>query len=96
MPQFKLDLTGTELELSLAPSTVRAAKENSLRVKGCQLFNLLPPVLRNADHGDILMFKNNLDHYLSSVPDQPTISGLSRAAKTNSLLHQIPMMGGWE
>ena len=84
------------LPSSSAPSTVRAAKENSLRVKGCQLFNLLPTVLRNADHGDILMFKNNLDHYLSSVPDQPTISGLSRAAKTNSLLHQIPMMGGWE
>ena len=79
-----------------APSVVRAAKEKSLRVKGCQLFNLLPAVLRNADHGDILMFKNNLDHYLCSVPDQPTTSGLSRAARTNSLLHQIPLMGGWD
>ena len=79
-----------------APSAVRVAKESSLRVRGCQLFNLLPAVLRNADHGDILMFKNNLDHYLSLVPDQPTTSGLSRAARTNSLLHQIPMMGGWE
>ena len=66
------------------------------KIKGCHLFNLLSAVLRNANNGDILMFKNNLDHYLSSVPDQPTISGLSRAAKTNSLLHQIPMMGGWE
>ena len=70
-----------------APSAVRVAKESSLRVRGCQLFNLLPAVLRNADHGDILMFKNNLDHYLSLVPDQPTTSGLSRAARTNSLLH---------
>ena len=31
------------------------------KIKGCQLFNLLPAVLRNANHGDILMFKNNLE-----------------------------------
>lgn len=78
-----------------APPSVKAAKENSLRVRGCQLFNLLPAVLRNADHGDVLMFKNNLDHYLSTVPDQPTTRELARAAPTNSLLHQVPMMGGW-
>ena len=77
------------------PSTVKVAKESSLRVKGCQLFNLLPPVLRNANHGDTIMFKNNLDHYLSCVPDQPTTQGLARAAQTNSLLHQVPLIGGW-
>ena len=77
------------------PGNVKLAKLNSLRVRGCQLFNLLPAVLRSADHGDTLMFKNNLDHFLSSVPDQPTISGLQRAAQTNSLIHQVPMMGGW-
>ena len=78
------------------PATVRVAKEGSLRVRGCQLFNLLPAVLRNSDHGDTLMFKNNLDHYLGSVPDQPTHQGLTRAALTNSLIHQVPMMGGWQ
>ena len=76
-------------------SRVRNAKENSLRVKGALLFNLLPLVLRNADHGDVLMFKNNLDIYLSTVPDQPTTQGLVRGAITNSLIHQIPMMGGF-
>ena len=54
-----------QLASQSVPGKVRVAKENSLRVKGCQLFNLLPAVIRNADHGDILMFKNNLDHYLS-------------------------------
>ena len=78
------------------PSSNVPAKEDSLHVRGCQLFNLLPAVLRSADHGDTLMFKNNLDHYLSCVPDQPTTNGSHRAAKTNSLLHQVPMMGGWE
>ena len=85
-----------QLDKQSVPAKVREAKENSLRVKGCQLFNLLPAVLRNAEHGDTLMFKNNLDHYLSSVPDQPTTIGLLRAAQTNSLTHQIPLMGGWE
>ena len=77
------------------PSNIRQAKENSLRIKGCRLFNLLPAVLRNANHGDLLMFKNNLDHYLSSIPDQPTVPGLVRAAETNSLLHQVPLSNSW-
>ena len=77
-------------------SSVRQAKQSSLRVKGAQLFNLLPAVLRSANHGDVLMWKNNLDHYLCNVPDQPTSHGLVRAAITNSLLHQIPMMGGFK
>ena len=76
-------------------ANVKHAKESSLRVKGCRLFNILPAVLRNADHGDLLMFKNNLDHFLSSIPDQPTTSGLQRAAETNSLIHQVPMVDGW-
>ena len=81
---------------SRVPARIRQAKENILRVKGCMLFNLIPAVLRNANHGDILMFKNNLDHFLSTVPDQPTLPGLSRAAETNSLMHQIPMSSGWD
>ena len=76
-------------------SEVRQAKEKSLRVKGCQLFNMLPAILRNADHGDVLMFKNNLDHYLSCVPDQPTTPGLTRPAQSNSLIHQIPLVQAW-
>ena len=79
------------------PASVRNAKENSLRVRGARLFNLLPSVLRNANHGDVLMFKNNLDHYLGDIPDQPTTRGLGRAAETNSLIHQVPLMGGgWQ
>ena len=74
-----------------ASACVRRARERSLGVKGVQLFNLLPVQLRNSDHGDVEMFKNHLDIYLSSIPDQPTIGGLTRPAQTNSLLHQIPL-----
>ena len=84
-----------QLPAQATPSSVKAAKECSFRVKGCQLFNLLPMVLRNSNHGDILMFKNNLDHFLSCVPDQPSTPGLVRLSQTNSLLHQVPLMGGW-
>ena len=33
-------------------------------------------------------FKTKLDMFLSSVPDQPRIDGLSPGVETNSLLHQ--------
>ena len=75
-------------------SAVKKARENSLGVKGALLFNLLPDKLRtlrtmNTDHVD--MFKNHLEIFLTNIPDQPTMSGLGRAAETNSLLHQLPM-----
>ena len=74
-----------------APTCVKKARERSLAVKGVQLTNLLPVQLRNSEHGDVEMFKNHLDTYLSNIPDQPTIGGLVRPSQTNSLLHQIPM-----
>ena len=77
--------------LQSSPSSVRRAREATLACKGAKLFNLLPATLRNSDHGDIPMFKNHLDNYLSNVPDEPTIPGLARGAESNSLLHQIPL-----
>ena len=76
---------------SSTPSMVKKSRELSLGVHGAQLFNLLPKSLRNENSGDFMLFKNNLDIFLSTVPDQPTISGLSRAAVSNSLLDQIPL-----
>ena len=72
-------------------AAVRRARENSLAVKGAQMFNLLPENIRtmNSEHIDI--FKNHLDIFLSNIPDQPTMTGLGRAADSNSLLDQLPM-----
>ena len=63
-----------------APSNVRRAREEFLAVKGVQLFNLLNIQLMHNDHVDVKkeMFKNNLDIYLGSIPDQPTSPGLPR------------------
>ena len=76
---------------SAAPAAVKKARAASLAVKGAQLFNCMPAQLRNSDHGDIPMFKNHLDIYLETIPDEPTLPGQGRAASTNSLLHQVPL-----
>ena len=74
-----------------ARAVVRQARAGTLAVRGAQLFNTMPASLRNSNHGDILMFKNHLDIYLQDVPDQPTIAGLVQGARSNSLLHQVPL-----
>ena len=70
---------------------IRNARAATFGVKGAKLFNLMPLNLRNSNHGDVLMFKNHLDIYLESIPDQPTTQGLFRSAGSNSLLDQIPL-----
>ena len=74
-----------------APAAVRRAREASLGVKGCKIFNLLPGYIRNIRGGSIDSFKHALDRFLVTIPDQPTVAGLTRSAESNSLIHQIPM-----
>ena len=75
-----------------APANVRRAREFSLGVKGARIFNLLPSYIRNINSESIDTFKSALDKFLSEIPDHPTVGGRARAADTNSLLHQIPML----
>ena len=75
-----------------AATKVKGAKEKSLRVHGAHLFNLLPKSLRNENCKDFALFKNHLDIFLSRIPDQPTTPGLGRAAMSNSLVDQIPLV----
>ena len=75
-----------------APSRVKKARERSLGVHGAHLFNLLPKSLRNENSGDFELFKNHLDIFLAMVPDQPTSTGLARAANSNNLLDQVPLV----
>ena len=75
-----------------APNAVKKARYRSLGVHGAHLFNLLPKNLRNENSGDFELFKNHLDIFLAMIPDQPTSTGLARAAVTNSLLDQVPLV----
>ena len=77
---------------SKVPACAKNARESSLAVKGALLFNMCPEGLGDmaSDHQD--RFKENLDAWLHGIPDQPTIPGCHRAANTNSLLHQVPVL----
>ena len=75
-----------------APTSVRRARESSLQVKGAQLFNVIPRALRDIETGAVDQFKVRLDEWLSTIPDQPTIQGRQRAAASNSLLDQVPLV----
>ena len=74
-----------------APALVRNARENSLGVRGARMFNLLPDNIRTMNTEHVDMFKNHLDTFLATIPDEPTMTGLGRAADNNSLLHQLPL-----
>ena len=74
-----------------APARVRNARERSVGVHGVRIFNLLPQHLRDENSGDYELFKNHLDLFLATIHDHPTAAGLVRAAKSNSLVDQIPL-----
>ena len=74
-----------------APAMVKKARENSLGVRGARIFNLLPENLRGMNSEHVDLFKNHLDVFLGSIPDQPTVTGLGRGAESNSLIHQLPL-----
>ena len=74
------------------PSAVRNAREASLAVRGPKLFNQLPKSIRSVTGVSINTFKRKLDHFLSQLPDQPTVDGYYglRAFSSNSLVDVIP------
>ena len=63
-----------------------------MNVLGARIFSLLPKSLRNENAADLTLFKNHLEIFLARIPDQPTTAGLTRAAVTNSLLDQAPLV----
>ena len=80
-----------------ASASAKAIREQSFQVHGAQLFNSLPPFLRNMTKCSLDIFKEKLDKYLEIVPDEPSVAGLTPATcspdgrPSNSLLHQRPV-----
>lgn len=88
--------------LSKVASYTRQLRENSFMVRGPNLFNKLPKDLRNFPYIDrinpqksIDTFKKHLDSFLSTIPDQPNMSGeytkrieglMQNCQRTNSIL----------
>ena len=75
-----------------APTYVKNLRESYFTMTGPKLFNSMPIEVRNFEsegQNKVLAFKNNLDKYLSLIPDQPHIQGVRRAAASNSITDQI-------
>ena len=62
------------------PRCVQRLKEQSFQVHGPKLFNCLPQTLRNITKVSVEEFKEKLDEYLSSIPDEPNVDGLTPGA----------------
>ena len=83
-------VSGYDLQFTHAMVGMRSILKTG-GVSEAKIFNLLPEqlVCMNTDHIDL--FKNHFDVFPSSIPDQPTMAGLGRYSKFNSLLHQLPL-----
>ena len=79
---------------SISPSTpcsIKNIRFSSLPIKGPRLFNALPQNIRNLTGCTTDKFKCELDKYISKIPDEPLIPGLTkfRRLDTNSLIDWI-------
>ena len=70
-----------------APKWVRDLQDMSFCVRGPRLFNCIPADIRNLTSCGVDTFKAALDTWLSTIPDEPHVSGYTaqRRAATNSL-----------
>ena len=64
------------------------AQRCQLAVRGQRLFNALPAEVRNTTGCSVDQFKQTLERFLCTVPDEPQIPGYTsqRRADTNNLL----------
>ena len=81
---------------STTRQSVKTLRESSFQVHGPQLFNSLPKHLRNKTKCGVIEFKEDLDKYLTKIPDQPKVGGLIpntcdmfSMAPSNSLVDHI-------
>ena len=73
------------------PKQFQNVRDKSFGITGPRLFNILPAYIRNISGCTINTFKNSLDKFLATVPDEPQIRGYTamRRADTNSLVNMV-------
>ena len=62
------------------PLAIRSLREQSFQVNGPKLFNCLPPSITNLSGITVDEFKLKLDQFLSKIPDEPNVEGLTPSA----------------
>ena len=70
-----------------ASAAVQRLRYSSFAIVGPKLFNSMPKKVRNISGCTIDFFKQRLDSYLKTVPDEPLVTGYTiyRRAESNSL-----------
>ena len=61
-------------------------RDRILTIQGATLFNAMPKNIRNLKNIPVDKFKNALDTYLKTVPDEPQIRGYTGRVYSNSIL----------
>ena len=78
--------------LSGSIQSIKTLRDKSLPISSAKLYNSLPKYLREFT-GEYNIFKNLLDQFLGSIPDQPCVPGLMTENKdgecksSNSIIH---------
>ena len=81
-------------------ASVQTMKFQTFQVHGPKLFNSIPAYLRNMTNCTVEEFKTKLDKFLETVPDEPSVRGLTPAGRSddacpsNSILDQIKRLPG--
>ena len=81
------------------PLAIRSLRKQSFQVNGPKLFNCLPPSIRNLSGITVDEFKLKPDQFLSKIPDEPNMEGLTpssydlfSAAPLDSIIDQSRIM----
>ena len=72
------------------PAAIQRIRDGSLTVHGAKLFNCLPKTIRNTSNCSLLQFKNQLDRFISGIPDEPLVTGYTKNNCSNSLITLVP------
>ena len=62
--------------LSGSISRVKSMRDKSLPICAANIYNSIPNYIRNYEGDECKLFKSLLDEFLSSLPDQPLVTGL--------------------
>ncbi|KAK3852809.1 hypothetical protein Pcinc_040616 [Petrolisthes cinctipes] len=75
-------------QTAVANARIKTLKENAFSVRAPLIFNALPRYLREStEHLD--GFKNQLDKFLRTIPDQPKLPHYHLSAASNSIIDQL-------
>ena len=76
-------------KVNIRSGRLTTIRYHSLSVVGPRLYNSLPKYLRDLNNVSNETFKNRLDNFLRSVPDEPCLDHYRTAANSNSIDDQL-------